>query len=88
MISTASWPTLAVETIGWRLHLGPQVQGSIFTHDDEGFSLEVTLGWGVELVMHGADVVLRVITPQWLTFVFLVALGRFLCTKARDVNRR
>ena len=35
------------------------------THDDENFSFKVTLGRGVELVMHGTDVVVvQVITPQ------------------------
>lgn len=55
--SAASCPTLAVETTGWRIHLGLEGQRTdYFTHDDENFSLEVALRWGVELVMHGTDV--------------------------------
>ena len=63
--SAASWPTLAFETTGWGFHLDFGSGERLSTHRDENLSLEITLGRGVERVMHGTDVVgVQVITPQ------------------------
>lgn len=41
------------------------ILGRLFTYGDENLPLEITLGRGVERVMHGTDVVgVQVITPH------------------------